>query len=210
MPMSTPLRRRGPSKGDLKQEAILETAERLLAVKALAEIGIGELAAGAGISRSSFYFYFESKQALLSALLDKAADALLADVDTWLEPSTGEPGHEIGQSVEVAVRMWREHGAVLLAAQNPDSPPEAREFTAGLTARLIEASAAVIRHKREEGQAPDGPPSAEALATMLIGMTEHCIARHFTSPSLVRDDRELIDTLTAVWTRSIFAADLPR
>lgn len=204
--MSTPLRRRSPSKGDLKQEAILDTAERLLAVKPLAEISIEELAAGAGISRSSFYFYFESKQALLRALLAKAADELLGEVDSWLVPGHGDPHHELRQSIEVAVRMWREHGAVLLAAQNADAPQEAKDFMAGLTARLVEASAASIQRKRKAGLAPQGPPSVEALATMLIGMTEHCIARWNFGPGA---DEELVDTLTTVWVRSIFATDTP-
>ena len=51
-------RRRAPRKGDLTEQAILDTAERLLADRSLASIGIDELAAGAGISRPSFYFYF--------------------------------------------------------------------------------------------------------------------------------------------------------
>ena len=59
--------RRPARKGDLKEQAILATCERLLGEKPLGEIGVDELAAGAGISRPSFYFYFESKNAVLRA-----------------------------------------------------------------------------------------------------------------------------------------------
>ncbi len=61
-------RRRTPRKGDLTEQAILDTAARLLAERPLSEIGIDELARGAGISRSSFYFYFASREALLRTL----------------------------------------------------------------------------------------------------------------------------------------------
>ena len=62
-------RRRGrPSKGDLKEAAILDTAWHLLAEKPVTAITIEELAAGAGISRSSFYFYFDSRDAVVRAL----------------------------------------------------------------------------------------------------------------------------------------------
>jgi AcrR family transcriptional regulator len=200
--VSAPVRRRGPSKGDLKQEALLETAERLLAEKPLAEIGIEELARGAGISRSSFYFYFESRQAMLLALLARASDNLLTQVECWLEPQS-DPRQSVRQSIELAVKMWDEHGAVLLAAQNPDAPAEAREFMADLDGRLIAATEDMIESSRATGAAPAGPPSAHALATMLVGMTEHVISHNAGELGQV----ELVDTLTAIWQRAVFARD---
>ena len=197
--MSAPVRRRGPSKGDLKQEALLETAEKLLATKPLAEIGIEELARGAGISRSSFYFYFESRQAMLLALLSRASDNLITQVECWLEPQS-DARQSVRQSIELAVKMWDEHGAVLLAAQNPDAPAEAQEFMADLNGRLVVATEEMIESSRATGAAPAGPPSARSLATMLVGMTEHAISHSAEEP-------ELVDTLTSIWQRAIFAGD---
>jgi AcrR family transcriptional regulator len=196
------VRRRGPSKGDRKQEALLETAERLLAVKPLAEIGIEELARGAGISRSSFYFYFESRQAMLLALLARASDNLLTQVECWLDPQQdGRAG--LRQSIELAVTMWDEHGSVLFAAQNPDAPAEARKFMADLNGRLVAATEDMIERKRAAGAAPPGPPSAHSLATMLVGMTEHGISHNNGALGQV----ELVDTLTTIWHRALFATD---
>ncbi|MFC0544075.1 TetR/AcrR family transcriptional regulator [Kutzneria chonburiensis] len=201
--MSAPVRRRGPSKGDLKQEALLETAERLLATRPLAEIGIEELARGAGISRSSFYFYFESRQAMLLALLSRVSDELVTQVvECWLQPQA-DMRHTVRQSIELAVRMWDEHGAVLLAAQNPDAPAEAQEFMADLNGRLVAASEEMIERNRATGAAPAGPPSAHSMATMLVGMTEHTISHNVGALG----QAELVDTLTAIWHRAIFAAD---
>ncbi|WP_211765406.1 TetR/AcrR family transcriptional regulator [Kutzneria sp. CA-103260] len=201
--MSAPTRRRGPSKGDRKQEALLETAERLLAVKPLAEIGIEELARGAGISRSSFYFYFESRQAMLLALLARVSDDLVTQVvECWLEPQS-DMRKTVRQSIGLAVKMWHEHGAVLMAADSPDAPPEAKEFMADMTGRLVAATVDMIERGRETGAAPAGPPSAHALATMLVGMTEHVISHN--AGALGQD--ELVDTLTAIWHRAVFAAD---
>ena len=197
--MSAPVSRRGPSKGDLKQEALLETAEKLLAAKPLAEISIEELARGAGISRSSFYFYFESRQAMLLALLSRASDNLITQVECWLEPQS-DARQSVRQSIELAVKMWDEHGAVLLAAQNPDAPAEAQAFMADLTGRLVAATEEMIDSSRATGAAPAGPPSARSLATMLVGMTEHAISHSSEEP-------ELVDTLTSIWQRAIFAGD---
>ncbi|MBV9844439.1 MAG: TetR/AcrR family transcriptional regulator [Kutzneria sp.] len=202
--MSTSLRRHGPSKGDLKQEAILDTAERLLAVKPLAEIGIEELAAGAAISRSSFYFYFESKQAMLRALVARVSDVLHAEVDSWRRD--GDARQEIRRGIQAAARMWREHGAVLHATRSVEASQEIKEFVAGRTSRLVEVAVAIIDKTRADGLAPAGPPSAEALGAMLVEMTEHCLAMaHARNPTTIDD--ELVDTLVTVWTRGIFAAD---
>jgi AcrR family transcriptional regulator len=69
-------RRGGPSKGDLKEAAILDTAWRLLAEKPFTGVTIEELAAGAGISRSSFYFYFDSRDAVIRALAARVSTEL--------------------------------------------------------------------------------------------------------------------------------------
>ncbi|REH55967.1 AcrR family transcriptional regulator [Kutzneria buriramensis] len=201
--VSAPARRRGPSKGDRKQEALLETAERLLAVKPLAEIGIEELAKGAGISRSSFYFYFESRQAMLLALLARASDNLITQVEGWLEPESEDTRASLCRSIELAVKMWDEHGSVLFAAQNPDAPAEARQFMADLTGRLVAATEDMINRKRATGAAPPGPPSAHSLATMLVGMTEHGISHN----NGALGQAELVDTLSTIWHRALFATD---
>src|SRR5262245_31819762 len=61
-------RQRPPRKGDLREAAILDRAWALLAEKPLSHITIEDLVSGARISRSSFYFYFESKDAVIRAL----------------------------------------------------------------------------------------------------------------------------------------------
>ncbi|HKT02116.1 MAG TPA: TetR/AcrR family transcriptional regulator, partial [Rugosimonospora sp.] len=78
--MSTPGRRRGPRKGDLREQAILDTAWRLLAVKPASTITVDELAAGAELSRSSFYFYFDSRDAAITALAARTAGELRSAV----------------------------------------------------------------------------------------------------------------------------------
>jgi len=69
-----------------KERTILATCERLLGEKPLHEIGVDELAAGADISRPSFYFYFESKNAVLRALVERLAEETeaLAKALIWM------------------------------------------------------------------------------------------------------------------------------
>src|SRR5262249_29684216 len=56
--------------GDQRECEILESTERLMQERPFHEISTDAIAAGAGITRPTFYFYFASKDAVLLALLD--------------------------------------------------------------------------------------------------------------------------------------------
>jgi TetR/AcrR family transcriptional regulator, ethionamide resistance regulator len=199
--LSSAPRRRGPSKGDLKEEAILATCERLLGEKPLGEIGVDELAGGAGISRPTFYFYFESKNAVLRTLVQRLADQMYAEAASWLAREGDSPEVTVSRSIEAAAEQWREHGPVLRAAVEAwGSVPELQAFWEDIIRRFVDQSAARIAEER--GAATQ--PQPEALAKALIWMNERCF---YTSslgaePALSHD--ELVPTLTAIWLRSIF------
>jgi AcrR family transcriptional regulator len=202
--------RRGPSKGDLKERAILATCERLLGEKPLREIGVDELAAGAGISRPSFYFYFESKNAVLRALVERLTDEMYAEAESWLERKDDSPEVTVSRSIGAAAQQWREHGAVLRAAvQTWGSVPELQAFWEDIVRRFVEQSAARIADEREDGAAPPGPDPA-ALAKALIWMNERCFYTNSLGADPSLSDDELVPTLTAIWLRSIYASFTPQ
>jgi AcrR family transcriptional regulator len=208
-PPSSRSRRRGPSKGDLKEQAILETAERLLREKSIHEIGVDELAKGAGISRPTFYFYFESKFAVLQALVDRVVHESYDVASRWLTRDDEIPERAIRHTLEAIAAQWREHGPIMRAAvETWGAVPEMGRYWEAITAGFVEAAAGKIRRERRSGVAPDGP-EAKSLATALIWMNERCFytAAAGASPSLAPD--ELVDTLTTVWLRSVYGSDRP-
>jgi TetR/AcrR family transcriptional regulator, ethionamide resistance regulator len=197
--------RRGPSKGDLKERAILATCERLLGEKPLGEIGVDELAAGAGISRPTFYFYFESKNAVLRTLVERLADRMYAEAASWLAREGDSPEVTVSRSIEAAAEQWREHGPVLRAAVEAwGSVPELQAFWEDIVRRFVDQSAARIGEDREGGTAPPGP-DPEALAKALIWMNERCFYTSSLGADPALADDELVPTLTAIWLRAIYA-----
>src|SRR5580698_1386132 len=99
-------RREGPSKGDLKKDAILDTAWQLLGVKPMTAITIDELSNGAGISRSSFYFYFDSRAAVIRALADRTSIELSLSIRTALSAATS-PHDAITALNRTLLARWR-------------------------------------------------------------------------------------------------------
>src|SRR6059058_6184977 len=157
---STRARRRAPRKGDVTKQAILDTAERLLADRSLAGIGIHELAAGAGISRPSFYFYFESREAVLRALAEGLTDALYRAAEHWLDPGDRSPAEATRLAISENLALWQQHGPVLRAVVRArETDPEIRRLWGEFVRRYVDAFADHIEQERRAGRAPAGPPS---------------------------------------------------
>ncbi|HET7465243.1 MAG TPA: TetR/AcrR family transcriptional regulator [Candidatus Dormibacteraeota bacterium] len=67
-------------KHTVRKEAFVEAAMRLMQTKGYEQMSIQDLLDELGVSRGAFYHYFESKQALLSAMVDRIADQALSAV----------------------------------------------------------------------------------------------------------------------------------
>jgi len=200
-------RRRKPRKGDLTAQAILDTAERLLETRPLDEIAVDELTSGAGISRSTFYFHFESREAVLSALAERITDDLYRSAGVWLRRGGESPATALRRAIESTMVLWRQHGPVLRAAVRArDIDPQLRRFWAEVGRRFIDATAEQIDSERAAGLALPGPPSARALATVLVTMNEQACFNQTLTRTSTETDAELVDTLTTIWLRTVYGA----
>jgi AcrR family transcriptional regulator len=195
-----PGRRRGPSKGDRREQAILETARALLARKPLADITIDELAAGAEISRSSFYFYFDSKLAVVVALLHGITGELSRDAGPWLD-GTGPDADALRRSLTGLALLWRDQGRLLAGAlaAAPGCPPLAR-WRDGLRSAHVDRLAARIERDRAAGLAPGGPAPA-----VLAGLIDDLRTAAFAGAA---DPELLVGDLVTVELRMLYG-DFP-
>jgi AcrR family transcriptional regulator len=197
------VRRRGPSKGDRTSQAILDTAEKLLGERDLGSITIDDLASGAGISRSAFYFHFESREAVLYLLADRVLAELFASAEVWMSRRGAEPAEAVRTAIAGNLAIWRKHGAVLRAAvQARETDPVMERFWADVARRFIGATAEQIEADRELGIALPGPPSAKQLASALVAMNDETF--YHQSKARKSGDREVVETLTTVWLRSVY------
>jgi hypothetical protein len=146
---------------------------------------------------------------VLRILVEQLTEKAFENSD-WLTGTDLPPEETIRSGIQQGVELWREHGPVLRAGFDTwGTVPELRSFWQAITTRFVEAAAEQIRIERRAGRAPDGPPSANALATALIRMSERCYytASMGVEPTLA--DKELVNTLTTVFLRAIYGADGP-
>src|SRR5215213_9348461 len=110
-------RRGARASGDDRERAILDTAERLLEERPLAEISVDDLAKGAGISRPTFYFYFPSKDAVVLTIIDRLVAAAAGSREEALATlAQGDPRAGLRKALEDLYGAFRSRRAVAMAA----------------------------------------------------------------------------------------------
>jgi AcrR family transcriptional regulator len=195
--------------GDERERAILATAERLLEERPLHEVSIDDLARGAGISRSSFYFYFASKEAVLLTLLDRVVEEARVGQGEALERFTEDPAHWLRRGITAIYETFRAHRSVTLAATDARATSaEVRDLWASVMERFVAETSAAIEAERARGAAPDGIPARD-LATALNLMNERVLLATFADQAPAVQEEAVVDTLVAVWLRAIYGPAEP-
>jgi AcrR family transcriptional regulator len=167
------LSRTHPSRDDRRDEirgSLSQAVERLLeSGESYSELSVGRLCEVTGISRATFYQYFDGKGDLLSQL----AEAMLRDVaegEFWWQLPADSDGEALRGSFGQMFDMYREHRAVMRSLS------EAAAHDAAMDARLraivgwgIDRTAAFIQAGIDAGGISsdiDPRPTAEWLCWM--------------------------------------------
>ncbi|MCV7191760.1 TetR/AcrR family transcriptional regulator [Mycolicibacterium brumae] len=207
--MSTLDQRRGRRStrptGDERQQSILDTAERLLAERAFADISVDDLAKGAGLSRPTFYFYFASKEAVLLRLFEQMiaeSDSIFEELVGTLDPDN--PLRSIRNGISAFFTAFGNHRAVSLAgAATKPTNPEFQQTWSAFMQRWVDYTALLINVERDRGNAPVTLP-AEDIAVSLNLMNERAMyAALAGEPPAVADDK-VVDTLAFLWFTTIY------
>jgi AcrR family transcriptional regulator len=199
-------RRSARAAGDERERAILSTAERLLRQRSLAEISVDDLAQGAGISRSAFYFYFPSKDAVVLTLVDRVVEQAGAARDRALERHGGDASVPWRDGIESFYEVFGAHRPVIRAVTDLGATnTEARELWSQVMDGWVEQVTDMIELERERGAAPNDL-AARDLATALVQMNERVLHAIFIDETPAVDERRVVDTLTHVWRSAIYGA----
>lgn len=195
------LDRRGAPRGDERRSALLLALETLLRAQRLEDINVAEISRRAGVTRSAFYFYFESKAVAVAALLDD----FYTDVERATEvlvAAEGDPEARIGKVItglfDAVDQQLHVFSAVLAARATSTTVQQV--WTDGRD-ELARRVATMIEGERAAGRAPEGAPAA-ALAAVLLDLNDHSLERHALRVAPPRVDH--IAALTSIWVRSIY------
>ncbi|MGD9734826.1 MAG: TetR/AcrR family transcriptional regulator [Solirubrobacterales bacterium] len=207
--MATTTSRRGqreakPRQGDRRERAILDATRTLLADKPLSELTVEQIATAAGVSRSSFYFYFADKAQILQVLYSEVLAEMSAELERWFADPERHSEPWSRASIKAAVTIARRNANVVRSAlDNRGHDPEIDEVLSLYFDRAVGRSALLIERERAAGLAPPGGPPAPAIARALMHMTLHSIHELLRTDASAKDVEALVDTLTVLWARGV-------
>jgi AcrR family transcriptional regulator len=192
-----------PSKGDLRERALLAAADRLLGSDKFGTASVTEIAHEAGLSRASLYFSFASKQALLASLLDDAVSRFNNQIASVVEgPAVGSPADAVRSTVQAAAELWWEHGVVLRASVELGTAiPEVYERT---MANFAVVAAPTVELLQRYGTVPEAASdsAASAMVMALMLMTERNYFHLMRGNPTPAERNSLTATMQSIWLRS--------
>ncbi|OBA79977.1 TetR family transcriptional regulator [Mycobacterium sp. 1164966.3] len=109
---SPALRRRG----DKQRQAILRAVRELLEERPFAELSVSTISLRAGVARSGFYFYFDSKYSVLAQILAEAAEELEERTQYFAPRQPGESPEQFAKRmVGSAAAVYAHNDPVMMA-----------------------------------------------------------------------------------------------
>lgn len=195
--------RRSVNRGDLRRAALLEAFDELLREQSLDEVNVAEISRRAGVTRSAFYFYFESKAAAVLALMAELYDDASEATDLLVK-AEGDPHERIRAVVTTLFdsvdRTPHTYRALLEARASNVAVQELWDAGRAAFAAMV---AEMIGRERASGHAVDGPDPA-ALASVLLDLNDHSLERHARGAGPGREQH--IDAITHLWINGIYGS----
>ena len=160
---------------------ILDTAERLFSARGLDGVAVRDLAREMGITASSLYNHFPSKQALYDAVIERGLGPIIGVVTEAWQLGEPRPGH-VQESVDRLTAHLARHphlARLLQRALLEDTAAVQALLDQWLGSLYREGIAVVRKMARDAGWQPEAVPH---LGIALFGM----IFAYFTNPAALR------------------------
>lgn len=195
-----------PSRGDRQRQAILRAVRELLQEKPFAELSVSTISDRAGVARSGFYFYFDSKYAVLAQLLADVAGELEELTEYFAARGADEsPAAFAKRMVGSAVAVYTRNDPVASAcytARNTDA--EIRKILDSQMDVVINQIVAIIADEVAAGTAHPVSDDLPALVRTLGVTTAFMLSGDSTYLEPDGDVQRGAAVLEALWLNALW------
>lgn len=181
----------------IERRLLMATDELMRDGASFTELSVDRLATAAGMSRASFYVYFEDKGDLLRRLAGQVFGELAAAAARWWEVSARRDPADVRAAMSGIITSYRRHQPVLvalneMAGYDPAVSATYRELLTGISDQV----ARVIEGGQADGSIRRTLPVA-ATASTLTWMVERTCHQNLPSHP-ISYDAELATALTEI------------
>ncbi len=170
-----------PTAYALRRDSFIDAAQRLIRTKGYEQLSVEEILSEVGASKGAFYHYFDSKESLLAAVVDRMVDAATVTMTPIaMDPELGAVEKLTGLFTSLA--QWKGERTdlmiELLRVWFSDANAIVRDhLRRGVQARLTPLLATVIGQGKAEGvfTITSAEHTAGVLVALLLGTNEIAI-----------------------------------
>lgn len=152
------------------EAAVFAATDRLLERMPMADVSVAQIVKEADISRTTFYYNFTSKYAVIAALMTRIADGLVEPFEPLFAAASegGEPTRDWHPLLEALAHIYDSHGPIVRAGmEHWHAVPELREVWLANLERSSLLLADLIDHQRANGIARPGLESQRLARTVV-------------------------------------------
>jgi AcrR family transcriptional regulator len=194
------------SRGDRQREAIVAAVRGLLEEHAFADLSVSTISERAGVARSGFYFYFDSKYDVLAFIMKDAMAELDELTHDFAPRDPGEsPVTFAKRMVGSAAAMFASNDPIMAActiAQNTDAA--IRSMMNDMEDVLIGKIVGVVEQDSGARPITDDVP---ALVRMLLATTAMTLSHDSAFVGRDTDPARAVEVLERLWLTALWGGE---
>ncbi|MGF2947135.1 TetR/AcrR family transcriptional regulator [Mycobacterium sp.] len=203
----------GPAlrRGDKQRQAIIQATRELLQERPFAELSVATISAHAGVARSGFYFYFDSKYAVLAQIVAEATEELEELTQYFAPRQPGEtPEQFAARMVGSAAAVYAHNDPVMTACNAARyTDDEIRDILEQQFEVVLRAIVAIVEAEMAAGTAHPISDDIPTLVRTLAGTTALALTG---DPVMVGTDDDVdrrVAVLERLWLNALWGGDHP-
>jgi TetR/AcrR family transcriptional regulator, ethionamide resistance regulator len=185
--------------------AVLAATSELLETVPLAQLSVARIIEAAGVSRTSFYEHFTSKEDVVVRLVRSISAEVADEIEPMFTRDGREPEQAFRDGLSRLLRVCARHAPLVLAASEEwPAVPELQRLWFRMHGELTHRVAALIVAERAAGRAPEGA-DPEALAACLVWTGERSFHVAMTGEILALSGHDaLVEPLVQLYVGTIY------
>ena len=188
------------ARGDKRRTALLEALDKHLREGPLDSINIADISRSAGVTRSAFYFYFDSKASAVAALMEEMYEESAAAAALFA--GDGAPQERVEAMIRAMFDSWSAHEHLYRAMFDARATSQTvRQLWDNDRDSFVPVLADIIESERASGAAPAGV-DATHLASVLLELNDRMLERLALGGPLEHED--LLASVVAIWVNTIY------
>jgi AcrR family transcriptional regulator len=193
-------------RGDRQRQAILQAVRELLEEKPFAQLSVSTISDRAGVARSGFYFYFDSKYAVLAHILAEATHELEERTQYFAPRGPDEsPAAFAKRMVGSAAVVYAHNDPVMsacVAARSTDA--EIREILGQQVDNVVEQIIGIVQDELRAGTAHPISDDIPALVRTLAATTAQMLSGDTVFVGADGDVQRGVRVLEALWRNALW------